>query len=68
MATERKFNNGDHVIAGHMKLHMIVVGGTECLKGWNYRLAFPKKDGTVNKKMSHRFFWEPDLIAKQPTP
>lgn len=58
---QRKYKDGDHVIVVYQKWHMIVVSASECLKDWNYRLAFPKKDGTINKRMSHRFFWQTDL-------
>jgi len=60
----RIYQDGDKVLAGayaNFKMKMIVVNAVETLKGWKYRLAFQKMDGTQNKRMSHRFFYADDL-------
>jgi hypothetical protein len=56
----RLFENGEAVtvVVGPNKLTMIVIDATERLAGWKYRLAFPKKDGTPDKRREHRFYWE----------
>ena len=61
---ERKFQNGQIVIASYRKLEMIVVDATLCLKGWRYELAFPKKDGTPHKTKQHRFFFDGNITLK----
>lgn len=58
---ERKFQNGDKVIAGYLKLEMVVVNATLCLKGWRYKLAFPKKDGTPHKGRIPLFYFEHNI-------
>lgn len=61
MNPEPKFKNGEIVIAGWKSLKMVVVNGTLCLKGWRYELAFPKKDGTPDRRVGHRWFFESDI-------
>lgn len=56
-----KFQSGDNVIVLSNKLKLIVVDATLCLKGWRYELAFPKKDGTPDRRIGHRFHFEDDL-------
>lgn len=66
---ERKYKDGEFVLAGHLKLKMIIIKATLCLAGWRYELAFCKKDGTPDKrrKRDHWSFFEKDLspIIKQ---
>lgn len=60
----RIYQDGEKVLAGayvNFNMKMIVVSAEETLKGWRYRLAFQKIDGTQNKKMNHRFFYADNL-------
>lgn len=58
----KKYKNGTMVIVGCQELKMIIVNSVECLKGWRYELAFPKKDGTPHKKKHHRFYFHNEII------
>jgi hypothetical protein len=58
---ERKFENGETVLAGDLKLKMLVVSAYEALAGWKYKCAFTKKDGTPDKRRESRFYWEKEL-------
>lgn len=62
----RKFKNGDRVIAGSLKLNLMVVDAVECLTGWRYQLGFEKKDGTLDKRRTHRYFFENNILPSPP--
>lgn len=65
MSHKRLHADGDHVLAGHFQLQMIVLEGSERLAGWRYKLSFPKKDGTPDKRQSPRWYWEHDIKSLQ---
>lgn len=46
----RIFKDGDKVRLIRMQHKMIVMGAQELLKGFKYKLAFQKKDGTADKE------------------
>ena len=57
----RKYKNGDLVTTKSQSLKMIVVEAILCLKGWRYKLAFPKKNGGIDKRRECRFYFETDI-------
>jgi hypothetical protein len=64
---KRKFKDGDKVIAERIGEKMQVIGAeyidySKFTKdGWRCQLAFLTKFGFVNKRRSHRYFFERDL-------
>lgn len=59
MSAERKYQDGQIVYTREIiSLKMVIIDAKECLKGWRYKLGFTKKDGTVDKRYSCRFYFE----------
>jgi hypothetical protein len=63
---ERKFQDGQLVLAGYIKLRMVIVSAEECVAGIRYRLGFPTKSGAIHKSRTHRFFFEKDIVEAAP--
>lgn len=57
----RKFKDEETVIYSVQNLKMVVMSARLCVKGWRYKLGFPRKDGKPNRARETRHYFEEQL-------